>query len=120
MIPHEKALVERMKNEPFALIGINTDSDKADYRKQQEKHGVTWRSSWEGSTSGAIPTEWGVSGYPTLYLLDHKGVIRKSWLGGPDEKELDELIEKLVAEAKADKPAAPAKDAKKTDPKKKG
>ena len=119
MIPHEKALVERMKNEPFALVGINTDRDKDDYRKQQEKMGVTWRSSWQGSTSGPIPTEWGVQGFPTLYLLDHKGVIRKSWLGGPDEKELDELIDKLVAEAKADKGNAPAgKDAKKPEPKK--
>ena len=118
MIPHEKALVERMKNEPFALVGINTDSDKADYRKQQKEKGVTWRSSWQGSTSGPIPTEWGVQGFPTLYLIDHKGVIRKSWLGGPEEKELDELVDKLVAEAKADKGAAPAgKDPKKPEPK---
>lgn len=60
-----------------------------------------------------------MQGFPTLYLIDHKGVIRKSWLGGPEEKELDELVDKLVAEAKADKGAAPAgKDPKKPEPKK--
>ncbi|MBI5362534.1 MAG: hypothetical protein HZA53_05095 [Planctomycetes bacterium] len=122
MIPHEKALVERMKNEPFALVGINTDTDKDEYRKQQKKHGVTWRSSWQGSTRGALPTEWGVSGFPTLYLVDHKGVIRKVWVGTPDkEEDLDQLVDELVQAAKADRPPAPAKpEPKPSDPKKKG
>ena len=40
MIPHERSLVERMKNEPFALIGINTDKSKDDYRKQAKDLGV--------------------------------------------------------------------------------
>ena len=101
MIPHERSLVERMKNEPFALIGINTDKSKDDYRKQAKDLGVTWRSSWQGSTSGELPTKWGVQGFPTLYLIDAKGVIRKSWLGGPEEKELDEQVDLLVKEAKA-------------------
>ena len=29
-----------------------------------------------GSTRGAIPTRWNVSGWPTIYVLDHNGVIR--------------------------------------------
>ena len=35
----------------------------------------------------------------TLYVIDHKGVIRHKWLGSPGDKVLDDAIEKLVAEA---------------------
>jgi hypothetical protein len=101
MIPHERSLVERLKNEPFALVGINTDKTKDFYRKKAKELGVTWRSSWQGSTGGVIPTKWGIEGFPTLYLIDAKGVIRKSWLGGPDAEELDKEVDALVKEAKA-------------------
>src|SRR5688572_16480454 len=118
MIPHEKTLVERLKNEPFALVGINTDSDKDMYREKQKEMGVTWRSSWQGSTRGPISIDWGVQGYPTLYLLDHKGVIRKTWLGSPEETELDKLVDELVAAAKADAKPADKDKEKKAEPKK--
>ena len=99
MIPHERSLVERLKNEPFALVGINTDRDKDMYRKKLTEMGVTWRSAWtEGKSS--IPHDWRVKGYPTLFLIDAKGVIRKNWLGGPGEEELDKEIDALVKEAK--------------------
>ena len=69
MIPHEKELVERLKDEPFALVGINTDNDKEEYFAQAEEFGVNWRSSWQGGLDGPIPTKWGVNGYPTLFLI---------------------------------------------------
>ena len=65
-----------------------------------EKEEITWRSFWNGgSTGGPISTEWNVQGWPTLYVIDHKGVIRHKYLGSPGDKILDEEIEKLVAEA---------------------
>jgi hypothetical protein len=100
MIPHEKELVERLKNEPFALIGINTDKDKAVYREKQKEMGVTWRSSWQGSTSGPLCKEWGVTSFPTIYVLDHKGVIRFTGVRG---EEMDKAVETLLAEVKAEK-----------------
>ncbi len=103
MLPHERSLVERLKNEPFALLGINTDTDKQEYLTKAKEHKVTWRSAWEGKTGGPLSTKWGIEAYPTLYLIDHKGVIRKYWLRSPDEQELDKIIDDLVATAKADK-----------------
>ena len=101
MFPHERSLVERLKNEPFVLLGVNTDESKDKYREEAKKNGITWRSAWDGSTQGPICSKWGIEGFPTLYLIDAKGVIRNTWLGGPEEKELDEAIDKLVAETKA-------------------
>jgi peroxiredoxin len=104
MFPHERSLVERLKNEPFVIIGINTDSKGPDfYREEAKKNGITWRSAMDGSTSGPIDTKWGVDGWPTLYLIDAKGVIRQAWNtnGSPGDETIDKEIDKLVAEAKA-------------------
>jgi peroxiredoxin len=100
MFPHERSLVERLKNEAFVLIGINTDESKDLYRDEAKKNGVTWRSAIDGSTSGPICTKWGVEGFPTLYLIDAKGVIRQTWLGSPGDEVIDKEIDKLVQEAK--------------------
>ena len=103
MFPHERSLVEQLKNEPFVLIGINTDPSKDLYREEAKKNGITWRSAIDGSTTGPICSKWGVEGFPTLYLIDAKGVIRDYWLGVDEagEKRMSEMIDKLVAEAKA-------------------
>jgi hypothetical protein len=103
MLPHEKALVKRLANEPFALIGMNTDSDKLEKLNQRFKDdGLNWRHAILGNPGKAeIPNKWNVQGYPTLYLVDAKGVIRKHWLGSPGDEVLDKEIDKLVAEAKA-------------------
>jgi hypothetical protein len=97
MIPHEKALVERLKNKPFALIGINTDKDKEAYRERARKLGVTWRSSWQGSTNGVLPRTWGISGFPTIFVLDAKGAIRYRFDDAVSE-ELDKAVDALLAE----------------------
>jgi hypothetical protein len=89
-----------MQDKPFALLGVNSDSDKVELKQVLEKEHITWRSFWNGgSTQGAISTAWGVRGWPTLYLIDHKGIIRKKWLGSPRGEVLDREIEKLVQAA---------------------
>ena len=99
MIPHERSLVERLKDQPFALIGINSDRDKAEYRQKAEEMGVTWRSFWNGpkGTSGPISSKWGVRGWPTIYVLDHEGVIRYEGVRG---ERMDEAVDALLAEMK--------------------
>lgn len=94
MIPHEKALVERLKDKPFALLGINTDTDKDAYRKQALEQGVTWRSAWQGSTKGPLCSEWGIASFPTIYVLDARGTIRFIGLRGAElERAIDKLLE---------------------------
>ena len=78
MYPHERSLVKELKDEPFALIGVNSDKDKAKLRPRMEEENITWRSFWNGpnGTSGPISKKWGVTGWPTIYILDHEGRIR--------------------------------------------
>ena len=102
MFPHERSLVKRMEGRPFALIGINSDRDLKDAKAKNESQEITWRSFWCGElgTSGAIPKKWNVRGWPTLYYIDHKGVIRAKNVR--EDKKIDDLIEELVKEAEKD------------------
>jgi hypothetical protein len=104
MFPHERSLVKRLDGKPFALIGVNSDRDKDFIKKENEKESITWRSFWNGrqGTSGPISKAWEVRGWPTLYLIDHKGVVRRKFLGNPGDAELDMLIDELVARAEKD------------------
>lgn len=96
MIPHEKALVKRLENEPFALLGINTDKPSS-FRDQAAKQGVTWRNSLQGSTSGDLCQSWGIRRFPTLFVLDGKGVIRHVDVY---YDALDRAVDSLLAELK--------------------
>ncbi len=82
MYPHERSLVEKLKDKPFALLGIN--SDPRDTAKQAvEEENLSWRSWWDGgNTAGPIASKWNVRGWPTIYILDEEGVIRYKGVRG--------------------------------------
>jgi thiol-disulfide isomerase/thioredoxin len=103
MIPQERALVNRMRGRPFALIGVNSDRDPVKLRAELAAHQVNWRSFKNVRSDGgdSISKAWGVTGWPTLYLIDHNGVIRERWIGAPHPQVLETKIEELVREAEA-------------------
>ena len=105
MYPHERSLVKKMEGKPFALIGVNSDEDRDALKQVLKKEEITWRSFWNGKEGykGPISTQWKVQAWPTLYILDHKGIIRHKWRGNPGNDVLDEAIDKLVEVAEGGK-----------------
>ena len=102
MYSHERSLVKRLEGKPFVLIGVNSDRDRAELKKVMNKEKIPWRSFWNGgSTRGRISRRWDVHGWPTLFLIDAKGVLRHKHVGSPGDKALDEEIDKLLKEAVA-------------------
>ena len=97
MIPHERSLVKKLEGQPFALLGINSDSDRDELKKTIAREQITWRSWWDRDTNGPIDTKWNVHAWPTTYVLDAKGVIR--FKDVRDEK-MERAIEQLLAEIK--------------------
>jgi thiol-disulfide isomerase/thioredoxin len=77
-VPHHQALLKRLEGKPFAIIGIDSEEkDREAVQKVCIDKGITWRSFWDGdNTKTAIASTWNVNAWPTLYLLDSKGVIR--------------------------------------------
>ncbi|MEO1526402.1 MAG: SUMF1/EgtB/PvdO family nonheme iron enzyme [Planctomycetota bacterium] len=94
MYPHERSLVKQLADKPFALIGVNSDEDLADIRRIVAKKNLRWRSFQNESSTGTISDKWAVQAWPTIFVLDAKGVIR---FRGHEEG-LDEIIEELLAE----------------------
>jgi peroxiredoxin len=90
---HRK-LLERMNGKPFALIGVNGDNDRVKAKMAMEKSEITWPCFWDNRT-GPIHAQWNVHGWPTVFVLDPKGVIRYRdvrW------RELDDAVDTLLRE----------------------
>lgn len=99
MYPHERSLMKRLEDEPFTILGVNSDpADK--YREAVERENITWPSFFDGgSTHGPIATMWGVYAWPTIYVIDDKGIIRYENVRGEQlDKAVDHLLEELKGE----------------------
>ena len=104
LVSHERELATRLAGRPFAVVGVNGDDDLASARKSAADKGMTWRSFRnQGGTGVPISKAWAVRGWPTLYLIDHEGVIRKRWVGAPPAAVLSREVEKAVAAAEEGK-----------------
>jgi hypothetical protein len=97
MYPHGRSLVKKFDGKPFPIVGVNSDSSREKVKEVTAKEKITWRSFWDGgSMQGPIQCQWNISAWPTMYLIDHNGVIVEKI--GPG-KEAEELIAQKVKEA---------------------
>lgn len=99
MIPHEREMVERLKGQPFVLISLSADAKKETLTKFLEKEPMPWVHWWNGGQTGGALEKYRVSFFPTIYVLDTKGVIRYKHLRGAA---LEKAVEELLREAKTD------------------
>ena len=94
-----------MQDKPFALIGVNINChDPKTLKEVMDKEQLNFRSFTDtaaGEGLGAIGSAWNLFGTPTVFVLDHKGVIRYRHLGIPDTKAIDAVLKKLIREAEA-------------------
>jgi peroxiredoxin len=96
MIPHEREMVARFKDKPFALVSISVDEEKKELEEFLEKESMPWDHWWDGADAPMVK-QWNVRFFPTIYVIDAKGVIRNKNVRGP---ELEKAVEKLLAEKK--------------------
>ena len=87
--PYHHFLLEQHAGAPVVLLGVNSDREVETIREAKASgRAPAYRSWWDGhaeiSTSGPIATEWGVTGWPAIYVIDEEGVIRyaKGMRGG--------------------------------------
>ena len=99
MYGHERSLVEGMTGRPFVLLGVNSDKEKSTAQDAVKDNNLNWRSWWDKSTQGDISSSFQIRGWPTIFLIDHEGVIQAKNLRG---SQLDTAIEQLVSRAEGD------------------
>jgi thiol-disulfide isomerase/thioredoxin len=91
-----KALVKRLEGRPFAFLGINCDEDREVVKGVVRRQGLNWRSWYDGGpTGGQIRRQWQIYRFPTVYVLDAKGIIRHKDLRG---KALEDAVDRLLNE----------------------
>lgn len=94
MYDFERSLVKKYQGRPFALIGVNSD-DPASLADIISQRGLTWNSFKDGR-GGPIAMQWKVMSYPTLLIIDDKGIIRER---GGNDLPIEEILDRLVSEA---------------------
>jgi len=88
-------LVEQMNGKPFVLLGISAADDTEQAKAAAEKFLMNWRS-FQDAREGPIAKTYyiGGSGWPTIYILDRKGVIR--YRGVHFSSEVAAAVDKLL------------------------
>lgn len=99
MIPHEREMVKKLQGKPFLLVSVSADDQKETLTKFLEKEPMPWTHWWDNGTDNPVLKKYRVRAFPTLYLIDHTGVIRQKWVGSPGNDKLDKAVEELVTEA---------------------
>lgn len=91
--------MQRLAAKPFALLGVNISGVAANkLAPVMVAENLTWRSFVD---RGEIRRQWCNPGTPTLYVIDHTGVIRHKWAGKVGEAAIDRAVDTLVRAAEA-------------------
>lgn len=94
MIPHEREMVDRLKDKPFALISVSCDEKKETLTNFLQKESMPWVHWWVGRGDEFSKT-MNIRFYPTIYVVDAKGVIRYKNIRG---EKLEEAVNHLLKE----------------------
>jgi hypothetical protein len=95
---HERSLVEKYKDRPFVILGVNVDPEVETFKRSEHDQHLTWRSIWDGK-SHINSRVYQVQYLPTVFLIDHLGRRARMYTGKPDGKTLERDIEMLLQEA---------------------
>jgi peroxiredoxin len=106
-LPALRQLAQERGGQPFALLSVSGDSNGRQLREFVARHGLSWTQCWDGN--GTVQRQFGVSGFPTYYLIDtagRVGWIKTGWYRGIEKDLGREIDRSLAAGASRSEPAA--------------
>jgi thiol-disulfide isomerase/thioredoxin len=94
-MPQIKEVVDHFQAMPVAVLGMNTDADEKDARFVVDKLMLNYPTL----KAQGLPEKYNVSGFPTLIVIDQKGVVRARHVGYSPKlrEELIKTIDDLLA-----------------------
>ena len=100
--PYQRFMLELFKDEPVTILGVNSDDEIETIREAKKDEGLHYRVWWDGHeeepTKGPIATAWKVTRWPSIYILDEKGVVR---FVNKRHAEVITVVNKLLVEKKS-------------------
>jgi thiol-disulfide isomerase/thioredoxin len=98
MIPHSREMVKKLRGKPFVLVGVSADDDRETLTKFMQTNEMPW-THWHNGPEGGLLSELNITAFPTIFLIDHNGVIRAKWVGSPGPAVIARTVEALVNKA---------------------
>lgn len=92
-LPQLRELDSKLKDSPFAIVGVNSDI-LPDLKKFLADEAVPWRNFADESSTGPISALWNIRNWPTLYVIDAKGVIRAK---NPSVGTIEPMVRDFIA-----------------------
>ncbi len=89
-IPGQREMVERLQGKPFQMVSISADEEKKTLVDFLARQKMPWDQWWSGP-EGKVMDQLNIQHYPTIFVIDAKGIIRHKELRG-------EALEKAVAD----------------------
>jgi peroxiredoxin len=99
-IPSLRTMSKRMTDDPFVLLSISTDQDKAALQAFVDRHEMPWPQVWD--QNNAFTRKCRIASFPTYVLVSHEGEIVYSasgWSTGI-ERELGRKLSSAIQAAK--------------------
>lgn len=105
MYPYERLMLELYERWPFAMVAVETGSSPDAVKSARGAQGLRYRAWWDApddTGQGPIAAAWRISGFPAVYVVDARGVIRFVDLR---QEDLLKGVRQVLTE-EADRPAA--------------
>ena len=83
------------KDKGLAILAINEGNAGENVASYAEANGLTF--TVQTDEGGLWAREYGVFGFPTIFIIDRKGIIRKKILGDAAPEQLDELVRQIAS-----------------------
>lgn len=94
-MPNVKKAYEKFHSKGFEIVGISFDQSKETLEQFVAKNEMSWPQYFDGAVwENKFGRRYGISGIPTVWLVDKKGLLRE--LDGRGE--LEEKVSRLLAE----------------------
>ncbi len=75
-LPRVKAVFEKYQHKGFEVIGISSDTDKDKLERFLKEKGIAWPQYFDGQVGNKFTVEFGINGFPHMFLVDKKGCLR--------------------------------------------
>lgn len=76
-IPNMKAVYDRYHRQGFEIVGVSADLDRADFERVVREKALPWPQCFDAANgSASIINRYGIAHYPSMWLVDQRGIIR--------------------------------------------
>lgn len=83
------------RDKGLAILAINEGNTREDVASYAKENGLTFMVQTD--EGGMTAREYGIFGFPTIFIIDRAGIIRKKILGDINPEQLDQLVANYLA-----------------------